>query len=109
MTGGVILFIVVLGVFQCGVALVGGLVAHLATTVPRWRPLRGRAVRAAVFAAMGGFAGGLGGYAIVTAGSVSGWAIPLMAGSYFAGFALAGRNGWLRGDLAPDFESDPIR
>jgi hypothetical protein len=103
------LFILVLAVFQCGVALIGGLVAHLVTNVPRWRRLRGRAVRAALFAAMGSFVGGLAGYAIVAAGIGTEIAAPLMGGLYLTGFAWAGRNGWLRGDLAPDFERDPIR
>jgi hypothetical protein len=31
-----------------------------------------------------------------------------MGGLYLAGFVWAGWNGWVRGDLAPDFESDPI-
>jgi hypothetical protein len=103
-----LLFILLLAVFQCIVALVGGLVAHVVTNVPRWRRLRGRAIRAAVFAAMGSFAGGVAGYAIVAAGIGLEIAAPLMGGLYLAGFVLAGRNGWLRGDLPPDFESDPI-
>ena len=102
------LFILFLVVFQCGVALVVGLVAHLVTSIPRFRRLRGRAVRAAVFAAGGSFAGGLAGYAIVAAGIGTEFTVPLMGGLYLAGFVLAGRNGWMRGDLAPDFESDPI-
>lgn len=102
------LFILFLAVFQCVVALVGGLLAHLLTNVPRWRRLRGRAVRAALFAAMGSFVGGLIGYAIVAAGIGTAVAAPLMGGLYLAGFVLAGRSGWRRGDLAPDFERDPI-
>ena len=103
------LFILFLAVFQCVVALVGGLVAHLVTNVPKWRRLRGRAVRAAVFAAMGSFVGGLAAYAIIAAGIGTEIAASLMGGLYLAGFVLAGLNGWLRGDLAPDFESDPIQ
>jgi hypothetical protein len=102
------LFLLFLAVFQTVVALVGGLVAHLLTNVPRWRRLRGRAVRAALFAAMGSFVGGLAGYAIVAAGIGTTLAGLVMGGLYLAGFILAGRYGWLRGDLAPDFESDPI-
>jgi len=104
----VALFILFLAVFQCGVALVLGLAAHLVTNIPSWRRLRGRAVRAAMFAVMGSFVGGLAGYAIVAAGIGTEIAAPVMGGLYLAGLVLAGRNGWLRGDLAPDFERDPI-
>ena len=103
------LFILFLAVMQVTVALILALVAHVATNIPRLRPLRGRAIRAAVFAAMGSFVGGLAGYAILAAGVAAAIAIPLMGVLYMAGFLLAGRNGWRRGDLAPDFESDPIR
>jgi hypothetical protein len=102
------LFILFLAVFQCAVALVVGLVAHVLTTPPKWRRLRGPAIRAALFAAIGSFLGGVVGYVIVAAGIGTEMAVPLMGGFYLAGFVFAGRHGWLRGHLSPDFESDPI-
>ena len=102
------LFILFLAVFQCGVALVLGVVAHLLTNVPTWRRLRGRAIRAAAFAATGSFVGGVAGYTVVAAGIGTDITALLIGGCYLAGFVLAGRIGWRRGDLMPDFERDPI-
>jgi len=104
----VVLFILVLAVFQSGVALVGGLIVHLVTNVPRWRRLRGRAIRAALFAALGGFAGGILGNGIIAAGFGRELSLAVLAVPYLAGSGWAARRGWLRGDLAPDYESDPI-
>jgi MFS family permease len=115
-----IAFFLLLAVFQSVVALVSGLVSHIATNLPKWRARRGRAIRAAMYGAVGAFAGGIAGYFIALA--VFGkpdaaqqpdlvlppGAPPLVAATYLVGFILGVRRGWLAGDLAPDYESNPI-